>query len=48
MITHGRGYLFGIEDDNENLHIGEEILLVAEDEGDEVKNKNIIERCLMA
>ena len=35
MITHGRGYLFGIEDDNEEEYeIKETVLKVAESEED--------------
>ena len=34
MITHGRGYLFGIEDNKENYEIKEKVLKVAESEED--------------
>ena len=33
MITHGRGYLFGIEDNEEEYEIKETVLKVAESEG---------------
>ena len=32
MITHGRGYLFGIEDNAEEYEIKEAVLKVAESE----------------
>ena len=34
MITHGRGYLFGIDDNEENYKMEEKMLQVAEGEGD--------------
>lgn len=34
MITHGRGYLFGIEDNKEEYEIKETLLKVAESEED--------------
>ena len=34
MITHGRGYLFGIDDNEENYKMEEKMLQVAESEGD--------------
>ncbi len=34
MITHGRGYLFGIEDNEEEYEIKETVLKVAESEED--------------
>ena len=34
MITHGRGYLFGIEDNEEEYEIKETVLKVAESEGE--------------